>query len=946
MAAYRGAAAGSSAASSSIIDSPRRSSYSAALHAAAAATAADADPTFGQSDGNGLGQAQADEVEDDNATESDPLLEATGADGLDLVKAVEKQAVWPILHWVRRIVLNTIDTALTWDELTSVDLNFAIVRPLAHRLSRLKSIAVVYVLLLNKIQFNNDSEKDLAYQQVNSTRALLCELLAIKMLRTFSRDGIELVTALTAPFSPFTGADEGALTDLYLSNAGASSPNGTKNGGSGRGGTLRSTLFRLGKPHLSVLSAGYQSSALELAILGHATRFLVSPLARRCVDGIWTGRVVISSYASHAIIKDSYKKRALSIYDPSKAPVLDHYRLRVPLIRSRLEFLNFLILLILFLIALSQRGATSWTAPETIFTIWLAGFTLDELAQMQEHGLGVYFSSLYNSLDALFIFICSFFLAFRISGLIHADLARQELAFDCLALGAIVLCPRVASIFVADSVVLLSLKAMLADFVFFMSLAMVCFSGFWFTFWSLVEDRETWTPGTILWTMLRICFFAGYVDLSVATTFSPIFGPPLFVIFAVVSNVMLLTILISSLSNTFMVTAMRADEEAAYQHACRSMAGVSSDALFSYIPPLNLVGMAIILPCSCFMSERYLHKTHVFLVRALSFPVLLTIRLLERESFKTGLELTAEHGRRAFSWVPLIGSSRDVDAYGDMIPTGPGGSAIHSLAGSGRGSNKANDEDDDDDNDTENGNNTGDGYLDEVMSHVVQASTLKNSGMGDTVAAENLEGEDSTPGGQQPVLGSQGSAPEDPRRSLYGQHLGPQGPQAPDGLPPTSRGGSAESATASQQASSNKFMPRTRTRATTKSSVRTSASIPLAPEPGPTSPPPRGLGSLTSPLARFFGGGGGGGNGVAPTSRRSNRGSAGPPLREAANEDDLDGPARRTMDAGGQAASSRTLLQEEQRAAGSMPAGSNYAVGTFHSAGPSAAAPSPLWKSP
>ncbi|CAD6933841.1 unnamed protein product, partial [Tilletia controversa] len=97
---------------------------------------------------------------------------------------------------------------------------------------------------------------------------------------------------------------------------------------------------------------------------------------------------------------------------------------------------------------------------------------------------------------------------------------------------------------------------------------------------------------------------------------------------------------------------------AAYQHACRSMAGVSSDALFSYIPPLNLVGMAIILPCSCFMSERYLHKTHVFLVRALSFPVLLTIRLLERESFKTGLELTAEHGRRAFSWVPLIGSSR------------------------------------------------------------------------------------------------------------------------------------------------------------------------------------------------------------------------------------------------------------------------------------------------
>ncbi|CAD6932960.1 unnamed protein product, partial [Tilletia caries] len=403
--------------------------------------------------------------------------------------------------------------------------------------------------------------------------------------------------------------------------------------------------------------------------------------------------------------------------------------------------------------------------------------------------------------------------------------------------------------------------------------------------------------------MLHICFFARYVDLSVATTFSPIFCPPLFVIFAVVTNIMLLTIVMSSLSNTFMVNAMLAEEEATCQHACRSMAGVSSDALFSHIPPLNLVGTAIILPCSCFVGESYLHKTHVS---------------------SSGLYPSA-----------LI---VDVDAYGDLIPTGPEGSASHSLAGSGPGSNRANDEDEDDDNDTENGSNIGDGYLDEVMSHVVQASTIKNSGIGDTVAAESLEGEDSVPGGQQPVLGSEGSAPEDPRRPLYGQHLGPEVPQAPDGLPSTSRGGSAESATSSQQSSSNTFMPRTRTRATTESSVRTGVSIPLVPKPGPTSPSPRGLGSLTSPLALFVGGGGGGGTGTTPTSRRSNRGSAGPPLREAANEAGADGPARRIMDAGGQAASSRTLLQDEQRAARYLPAGSAYAVGTFHSAGPSAGA--------
>ncbi|KAK0530747.1 hypothetical protein OC835_003905 [Tilletia horrida] len=962
--------------SSDISRSHGRSSYSPTLHAAAAATAGD-DPG---GHGDAAGEPGRDDTDDDDgdaahapdlASETTPLLEAAGADGIDLVKTVEKQSVWPILHYVRRLVLNTIDTALSWDELTSVDLNFAIVRPLAHRLSRLKSIAIVYVLLLNKLQFGNDADKDLAYQQVNTTRAMLCELLAIKMLRTFSRDGIELVTALTAPFSPFAGADEGALMDLFLSNS-----SGDPSSGSGSGSPI-STLGRksgfLWKHHhrakrfgtSSALSSQAKSSALELAILCRATKFLNSPLARRCVDGIWTGRVVISSHASHAIIEDSYKKRPLSIYDPNKAPVLDHYRLRVPLIRSRLEFLNFLILLVLFLVALQQRGTPTWTIAETVFTIWLAGFTLDEFAQMQEHGLGVYFSSLDNGLDALFMFICSFFLVFRITGLAHGDFARQELAFDCLALGAIVLCPRVASIFVADSVVLLSLKAMLADFVFFMSLAMVCFSGFWFTFWSLVEDRKTWTPGNILWTMLRICFFAGYVDLSVATTFSPIFGPPLFVIFAVVSNVMLLTILISSLSNTFTVVAMRADEEAAFQHACRSMAGISSDALFSYVPPLNLIGFAIILPCKFFLTERYLHKTHVFLVRSLSFPILLTIRLVERQSFKHGLELTAERGRRAFSWLPIIGSSRsreerellemvfshepsaltaDADAFGGTLSGGAGasgilggGSAIYSAGASTSGSAKDGfepDDDDDHDDDDRNGHedaddgdvnegvqagdpNTGGEYIEQVLDKVMQegqvrselVATLKERAKGDVTAAQSLEGEDSGSATirPSPAEGSEDAAAGSERRqSQYGQHLHPSGP----GISASPRGGSTETTASTSKGgapsvegsapapstSTTKYrnFPRTRTRTTTGSSARSTlgaVSIPLAPEPSPSSPPPRGLGSLTSPLARFFGGGGGGGGSSGsgggggsgggrhhvPSSRRAQRASAGPP---------------------------------------------------------------------
>jgi hypothetical protein len=67
------------------------------------------------------------------------------------------------------------------------------------------------------------------------------------------------------------------------------------------------------------------------------------------------------------------------------------------------------------------------------------------------------------------------------------------------------------------------------------------------------------------------------------------------VLFAVLANTLLLTGLISLLSNTYSVVAASATEEVLYQHACKTMAGITSDALFSYPPPLNLLALAIVL---------------------------------------------------------------------------------------------------------------------------------------------------------------------------------------------------------------------------------------------------------------------------------------------------------------------------------------------------------------
>lgn len=191
-----------------------------------------------------------------------------------------------------------------------------------------------------------------------------------------------------------------------------------------------------------------------------------------------------------------------------------------------------------------------------------------------------------------------------------------------------------------DNVILLSLKAMLAEFAFFMMLATVCFSGFLYTFWSLSGPQ--WTVGKIVWLMTKVWLGNSYVLFDTAQEFSPIYGPPLMVFFAVMANTLLLTILISLLSNTFSMVAQNAVEEAMYQvstksdeclttknllqFACKTVSGISSEALMSYMPPLNLLALLFVGPASFVLSPRYLHKANVYLLRATSWPILLLIR--------------------------------------------------------------------------------------------------------------------------------------------------------------------------------------------------------------------------------------------------------------------------------------------------------------------------------
>ncbi len=51
----------------------------------------------------------------------------------------------------------------------------------------------------------------------------------------------------------------------------------------------------------------------------------------------------------------TFDVKAISLYDVRKAPLLDHYRLRVPRYRMVLEFFSFIVVFALAMVVLSSK---------------------------------------------------------------------------------------------------------------------------------------------------------------------------------------------------------------------------------------------------------------------------------------------------------------------------------------------------------------------------------------------------------------------------------------------------------------------------------------------------------------------------------------------------------------------------------------------------------------
>ncbi|GAA5914827.1 hypothetical protein JCM8208_005713 [Rhodotorula glutinis] len=525
--------------------------------------------------------------------------------------------VFGSVHLTFRTIQAYVDVPLSNEQMRSPEIQFAIIQPLEALLAAAEEPSIVYVLLLCRLQFIRERDSLLASSTLNDTRAHLCELLAIKLLRHQAalvkgpNQGIlAMARALVGGFHAFQGASDEVIERIRQREGYAS--------------------------RVAAEGAG-RTNALELAILGKARLFIKSQATQRVITAIYDGKITYSSSSFIEVLGDRWKSKEIALYNVREAPLLDHYRLRVPKYRAIIDNGNFIVLFVSFLLVIIDRHnrqdelpASELSFVEVWWWVYSLGYSLDKLASIAEHGWSVYAAGLTNGLDAASvpIYVAAFVL--RLHSVAHNDMQASDRSYAILSIAACLLFPRLAFATISNNLLILSLRAMLADFFYLMGITVFCFVGFVFALSHLSEGD--YSVIRISEWLVFIFFGLDGSGIDESPKFDPVLGPILFVSFAALSNTLLTSVLVAILSTTYASIASDAAAEDMFRKAVSCFEGVKADSLFDYVPPLNLVALGVMWPLSHFLSPRWFHKVNVLATRTLSLPILLFIALYERQT--------------------------------------------------------------------------------------------------------------------------------------------------------------------------------------------------------------------------------------------------------------------------------------------------------------------------
>ncbi|KAI1335463.1 hypothetical protein F5Y15DRAFT_250248 [Xylariaceae sp. FL0016] len=565
------------------------------------------------------------EQDDGGRTHSSSVIPLFSSDYLDSLP------VYNVVHAIRIIVQTRTETSLSWDQLRSPQVSQFLIKPMQSQIRTQHFTRVtLYALMANSLQFTKEGQLYPGNMGVSSTRALVCELLALKLLKDYNTR--ELIDALSYDFDPLQGAPE-------LPGA--------------RPNTARAR------------AAVARSSTLEVAIRASAKRFLAHPLVVQQLEAIWNG--AISFYSSHdslhrmslpisdpgsdrqgrvdartPLLGHQHAKeqmdrlpfhaipvrRTVTLYDPRNASLMKLSRLRVPRYRQFFSTCSLFILICLFLAVLIERSAKI-TSLELVFWFWSAGFMLDEVVGFNEQGFSLYIMSFWNIFDLGILLLLIIYYCMRVYGVFLVE-PRQwnEMAYDVLAANAVFLVPRIFSVldhYQYFSQLLIAFRLMAVDLMAVFVLVLISCSGF-FVFFTL--SRNSNEGPEVAYKIFQILMGFSPAAWDVWPEYNYM-GRLLLVIFMVISHFIVITILITVMTNSFMKIATNAREEHQFLFAINTFSMVKNDALFSYVAPANIFAW-LLMPCRYIMPIRQFVILNRYVIKLTHWPLLFSIFVYEK----------------------------------------------------------------------------------------------------------------------------------------------------------------------------------------------------------------------------------------------------------------------------------------------------------------------------
>ena len=457
-----------------------------------------------------------------------------------------------------------------------------------------KSPGILYALLANRGQFDIEANESAARTGVSATRALMCELLAIKVLKDFTSQ--ELTDVLSFDFWPLQG-----------------DPN------------LRHDQRAPLRMH--------RISALEIAIRNESKNFLQSPSVVQVLENIWAGNIVFYSAVdqSGVAISHSHIRKSATLYDAREASFFKLSRLRVPRYRNLMHTFSFTILLVLYLSVLSNKNNVINT-EEVLMCMWAFAYMLDEVQGIANSGSSLFLLNLWNMFDIGMLVLFAAFLFIRLYVFIWEDefSRMNKVAFDLLGANAIFLFPR---LFAAldhiryFSYMIISFRRMAIDLMASITIIFVFFTGFYVAF-CLAFARGIFSPQTVAYNFMQILMGFTLPAWQTMDSYSAL-GKIALMSYVGVSHFLVMTILVSVLSNTFSEVSGNARKEHQYLFAINTISAVISDAYFYYQPPFNLFEW-ILHPTCYVLSMRSFIILNRTVIKITHFPFLLCIYLFEK----------------------------------------------------------------------------------------------------------------------------------------------------------------------------------------------------------------------------------------------------------------------------------------------------------------------------